>query len=84
MPILKLHLENVGPFDKLELDLTDGNGKAHLGPHILAGVNGSGKTTVLKAIAKCLALHAHESGFDNDEFRAFNSGSTAASRTQLA
>ncbi len=55
MPILKLHLENVGPFDALELDFTDGKGNAHLGPHILTGVNGSGKTTVLKAIAACLA-----------------------------
>ncbi len=74
MPILKLHLENIGPFDKLELDLTDGNGKAHLGPHILAGVNGSGKSTVLKAIAWC--LDDGESGFDREQWREFLEGRT--------
>ncbi len=74
MPILKLHLENIGPFDKLELDLTDRKGKAHLGPHILAGVNGSGKTTVLRAIAWCLAGYDKESGFDHREWRAFLNG----------
>ena len=72
MPILKLHLENIGPFDKLELDLTDGNGKAHLGPHILAGVNGSGKSTVLRAIAASLAIGGvANSGFDEFEWEAF-------------
>ena len=69
MPILKLHLENVGPFDKLELDLTDGKGNAHLGPHILAGVNGSGKTTVLRTIAWHLAREG--SGFDEGSWAEF-------------
>jgi AAA domain, putative AbiEii toxin, Type IV TA system/AAA domain len=71
MPILKLHAENIGPFDKLELDLTDGNGNAHLGPHILAGVNGSGKTTVLRAIAWCLAQAGENSGFEEDSWGQF-------------
>ena len=69
MPILKLHLENIGPFDNLELDLTDGKGKAHLGPHILAGVNGSGKTTVLRAIAWHLSRKG--SGFDEELWAEF-------------
>lgn len=51
MPFTRLLLNEVGPFRKLRLDLTDGQGKPHLGPHILAGVNGSGKTTVLKSLA---------------------------------
>ncbi|MBI4877407.1 MAG: AAA family ATPase, partial [Acidobacteria bacterium] len=51
MPILRLVAEGVGPFEKLDLDLSDGQGNPHLGPHILAGVNGSGKSTVLKTIA---------------------------------
>lgn len=72
MPILKLHAENIGPFDRLELDLSDGNGKAHLGPHILAGVNGSGKTTILRTIAWCLATG--ESGFDHEEWMQFLRG----------
>ncbi len=51
MPVVRLIAEGVGPFERLDLDLSDGNGKPHLGPHILAGVNGSGKSTVLRTIA---------------------------------
>jgi len=51
MPLVRLIAEGVGPFDRLDLDLSDGNGKPHLGPHILAGVNGSGKSTVLRTVA---------------------------------
>ena len=54
MSILKLELKNIGPFDHLELDLSDGNGRPHLGPHIIAGTNGSGKSTILRAIARLL------------------------------
>jgi predicted ATP-binding protein involved in virulence len=43
-PIRKLILENIGPFEKLELDL-DKNW------NILLGDNGVGKSTILKAIA---------------------------------
>jgi len=72
MPILKLHLENVGPFDALELDFTKPDGSAHLGPHILTGVNGSGKTTVLRAIVWCLATG--NSGFGRDGWHEFLEG----------
>ncbi len=51
MPLVSLIAEGVGPFQSLELDLSDGKGNPHLGPHILAGVNGSGKSTVLRTIA---------------------------------
>ena len=37
MPIVRAIAEGVGPFDKLDLDLSDGKGNPHLGPHILAG-----------------------------------------------
>jgi len=50
MPIVNLVAEGVGPFDRLELDLSDGNGNPHFGPHILAGVKGSGKSTVMRTI----------------------------------
>ena len=43
MPLVSLIAEGVGPFQSLELDLSDGKGNPHLGPHILAGVNGSGQ-----------------------------------------
>jgi predicted ATP-binding protein involved in virulence len=51
MPFTRLLLRDLGPFKDLHLDLTDGEGNPHLGPHILAGVNGSGKSTVLRALA---------------------------------
>jgi ABC-type transport system involved in cytochrome c biogenesis ATPase subunit len=51
MPLLRLIAEGVGPFERLDLDFSDGHGNPHLGPHILAGVNGSGKSTALRAVA---------------------------------
>ncbi len=67
MPLLRLIAEGVGPFDKIDLDLSDGKGNPHLGPHILAGVNGSGKSTVLRAIA--WVFDHGERGFPHDEWQ---------------
>ncbi len=67
MPLLRLIAEGVGPFEKLDLDLSDGKGNPHLGPHILAGVNGSGKSTVLKAIVWVLDRDYLNWGFDRTE-----------------
>jgi energy-coupling factor transporter ATP-binding protein EcfA2 len=66
MPLVRLIAEGVGPFRTLDLDLSDGNGKPHLGPHILAGVNGSGKSTVLRTIA--WVLDRGELGFQYDDW----------------
>ena len=49
--MLRLIAEGVGPFERLDIDLSDGKGNPHLGPHIFAGVNGSGKSTVLRTLA---------------------------------
>jgi recombinational DNA repair ATPase RecF len=51
MPLLRLIAEGVGPFERLDIDLSDGKGNPHLGPHIFAGVNGSGKSTILGTLA---------------------------------
>jgi energy-coupling factor transporter ATP-binding protein EcfA2 len=67
MGIVRMVAEGIGPFEDLDLDFSDGKGNPHLGPHILAGVNGSGKSTILKAIAWVLA--EERSGFPIDEFR---------------
>ena len=67
MAIVPLVAEGVGPFEKLDLNLSDGKGKPHLGPHILAGVNGSGKSTVLRTIA--WVLDWGERGFPHEEWR---------------
>ncbi len=55
MPISHVFAEGIGPFKKVHLDLRGADGRPSLGPHILAGVNGSGKSTILRAIAWCLA-----------------------------
>ncbi len=66
MLLSHLFLEGVGPFKTLHLDLRGSDAHASPGPHILAGVNGSGKSTVLKSIAWCLATA--EDGFPFDEW----------------
>jgi len=55
MAISHVFAEGVGPFKSVHLDLRGSDGRPSLGPHILAGVNGSGKSTILKAIAWCIA-----------------------------
>ncbi len=77
MPLLKLIAENIGPFDRLELDLSDGKGNSHPGPHILAGVNGCGKSTVLKTIAAAIS-YGGSSGFNVPEFTHLTRAGTVA------
>lgn len=69
MPISHVFAEGIGPFKKLHLDLSGEDGKPSLGPHILAGVNGSGKSTILKAIAWCLARP--KDGFAEEDWAHF-------------
>lgn len=76
MPLLKLIAENIGPFDRLELDLSDGKGNPHPGPHVLAGVNGCGKSTVLKTIAALVSYHGGD--FNLAEFRHLTRPGSAA------
>jgi len=66
MPLLRLIAEGVGPFERLDVDLSDGKGNPHLGPHIFAGVNGSGKSTVLRALAWVMDVGG--SGFPYSEW----------------
>lgn len=67
MPIVRLVAEGVGPFERLDLDLSDGHGNPHAGPHILAGVNGAGKSTALRTIA--WALDHAANGFPHEHWR---------------
>jgi hypothetical protein len=67
MALLRLVAEKVGPFeDRLDLDFSDGKGNPHYGPHILAGVNGCGKSTILRAIAWVLSWGGR--GFDFEDW----------------
>jgi len=49
MRIKKLHLENIGVFDSLNLEFQPHQGKAEI--HIFTGKNGTGKSTLLYALA---------------------------------
>lgn len=49
--IVRFAAQGIGPFDDVRLDFTDDHGNPHLGPHVFAGVNGTGKSTLLRAIA---------------------------------
>lgn len=49
--IARLAGEGIGPFKSFDFDFSDAEGNPHPGPHILAGVNGSGKSTVLRTLA---------------------------------
>ena len=64
MPISHFFAEGIGPFQKVHLDLRGADGHPSLGPHILAGANGSGKSTILKAIDWCLAKP--QDGFEEE------------------
>ncbi len=82
MPLMRLIAENVGPFERLDIDFSDGNGKPHRGPHILAGVNGSGKSTVLRAIAWALSWGGE--GFPEKEWQHFLRGDKSRVAVQVA
>ena len=54
MYLRKIHLENIRDFEDFTLDMTDDKGAARLWT-VLIGANGTGKTTLLRAIAIGLA-----------------------------
>ncbi|GEM_PF-499094 len=58
MKIRKLTIKNYKMFDDLELDFTDSNGKP-LDLIVLAGVNGSGKTSILSLLGKLFSEHSN-------------------------
>lgn len=72
MPITHVIAEGIGPFETISLDLSCSDGTARLGPHILAGTNGTGKTTLLKAIAWVLSRRSD--GFPVAEWAHMQSG----------
>ncbi len=49
--IARLAGEGIGPFKSFDFDFSDADGNPHPGPHIFAGINGSGKSTILRTIA---------------------------------
>ncbi|HIE01075.1 MAG TPA: hypothetical protein EYP59_12440 [Thiotrichaceae bacterium] len=57
MKIRKLNIENYKLFDNLELDFTDENGQT-LDHIVLAGINGSGKTSLLELLKAIFSRQA--------------------------
>ena len=54
MYVREIHIENVRGFDEVHLDLDRGGGK-YAGWTVIAGPNGTGKSTLLRAIALAVA-----------------------------
>ena len=67
MKLKHLHIENFKGVRALDTDFTDSNGEAR-NMTALIGDNGSGKTTVLQAIALVLSLATRRTGYA-DQFR---------------
>lgn len=51
--ISKLHVENVGPFDRLDVEFSPD-------VTVIAGANGAGKTSILRAITHCFTTYNRE------------------------
>lgn len=67
--IARLAGEGIGPFKSFDFDFSDTSGNPHPGPHIFAGINGSGKSTVLKTLAWMFETRAKSENFQWQEWQ---------------
>jgi predicted ATP-binding protein involved in virulence len=67
--IARLAGEGIGPFKSFDFDFSDAEGNPHPGPHIFAGINGSGKSTILKTLAWMFAAPGSDDGFPWEEWQ---------------
>jgi len=67
--ISRLAGEGIGPFKSFDFDFSDEAGKPHPGPHVFAGVNGSGKSTILRILAWMFEWPGSGDGFQWEEWR---------------
>jgi len=80
--IIRLTGEGIGPFEKFDFDFSDGNGHPHMGPHILAGVNGSGKSTILRTLAWLFETGTSQ-GFPAEDFYRLGRGGISRATAEL-
>ncbi|MCW1969837.1 MAG: AAA family ATPase [Anaerolineae bacterium] len=55
MRIEKIYLRHIGPFEEITIDLPKGNDPKRADTYIFTGLNGSGKSTILYALAAVFA-----------------------------
>lgn len=67
--IARLAGEGIGPFKTFDFDFSDVYGNPYPGPHIFAGINGSGKSTVLRILAWMFELPNSSDGFPWQEWQ---------------
>lgn len=67
MRISKLELNNIGVFDRLEMEFKPKLKENLADIHILTGVNGTGKSTILYALSGAIEQSSIEKRFRNDE-----------------
>jgi ABC-type Mn2+/Zn2+ transport system ATPase subunit len=65
--ITSLRLVNCGPFDDVTIDFSDGNGRGSK-TILLAGANGSGKTTTMKLVLEIISQIFKNLGFDTSTY----------------
>lgn len=72
--IARLAGEGIGPFKSFDFDFSDADGNPHPGPHIFAGINGSGKSTILRTLAWMLEFPSTQDGFQWREWEHLTQG----------
>lgn len=76
--IARLVGEGIGPFKSFDFDFSDARGNPHPGPHILAGINGSGKSTILRTLAWIFEWPGSSYGFPWQEWQHLTKGHDAS------
>lgn len=71
MKIRKIKIENYKIFDNLELDFINKDGKT-LDMVVLAGINGTGKTTLLELISSALVQHVNTTTYQEAKYVRFD------------
>src|SRR5437660_7080351 len=67
--IARLAGEGIGPFKSFDFDFSDDRGQPHPGPHIFAGINGAGKSTILRTLAWMFEVPGSSDGFPWQEWQ---------------